>query len=106
MILAALVLFITFGGLLLIAGKGYLDKKKQRLNGAQEGFNRPPEPWRQQPTPQYTPAYHSDPPPGYEPPSHQIGLGPMSPVTPWRQAERKDDEDLDLGTQHRPREFT
>ncbi|KAM5352426.1 hypothetical protein ACJ41O_005149 [Fusarium nematophilum] len=109
MLLAILILFICVTSLILIYGRRYLDKRRRGPRGP--GFAGPQghshEPWRQQPPPQHT-AYPSDPPPGYEAPSNQIGLGPLSPASPspWR-SERKDDEaDIDLGSVQRPREFT
>ncbi|KAI5462412.1 hypothetical protein BGZ63DRAFT_423670 [Mariannaea sp. PMI_226] len=105
MIVASLVIFITFGGLILLIGLSVLKKKKQRLAGAREGFNRAPEDWTQQPS-SHRESYPSEPPPGYDAPSHQIGLRSMSPASPWRSSRKDDDGDLNLGSQQRPREFT
>ncbi|KAK7413427.1 hypothetical protein QQX98_007729 [Neonectria punicea] len=106
MILAAIVIFICFFGFFAIFGRNYLNKKKRGVGHGPQGYN--PEPWRQpqQPHQQHR-NYPSDPPPGYEASSSHVGLRSVSPVTPWRSSDRKDDDhDLDLGTQQRPREFT
>ncbi|KAK2934524.1 Cytochrome b561/ferric reductase transmembrane [Fusarium oxysporum f. sp. vasinfectum] len=64
-------------------------------------------PWRE-PPPQHM-GYPSDPPPGYQPPSNQAGLGQMSPAlrspSPWQSNDKDDEADLNLGREQRPREF-
>ncbi|KAG8418051.1 hypothetical protein J3458_005489 [Metarhizium acridum] len=67
-----------------------------------------PPPWRQ--SSGYNAGYSSRPPPGYEPPSQQVGLqatGSSSNNSPWRSGDNKDREDDEpqLANAQRPREF-
>ncbi|KAF4988965.1 hypothetical protein FGRMN_9438 [Fusarium graminum] len=111
MLLALLIFFICITGLILIYGRQYMDKRGRGRRGP--GLANPQPyghaPWRE-PPPQHM-GYPSDPPPGYQPPSNQAGLGggPASPAmrspSPWRSNDKDDDTDLDMGREQRPREF-
>ncbi|CAM1501092.1 Fc.00g102540.m01.CDS01 [Cosmosporella sp. VM-42] len=110
MILAGLIILICVASLLLLFGKRFIDKRAGRggqgpLAGAPPTY--PQEPWRQQPPPNS--GYPSEPPPGYEAPPSQnnIGLRPVSPMSPWRSSPRHDDdEEVNLGREQRAKEFT
>ncbi|KAJ3519437.1 hypothetical protein NM208_g14126 [Fusarium decemcellulare] len=108
MLLAILIIFICLTSLILIYGRRYLDKRRRGPRGpgfaGRQPYNQ--EPWRQ-PPPQHM-GYPSDPPPGYEAPSNQIGLGALSPASPspWRSQSKDDESDLHLGPEQRPRDFT
>ncbi|OAA46044.1 integral membrane protein [Metarhizium rileyi] len=100
------VLLIIGGGtaLFLTFGRQRLFKRSQQFQPV--GSQQPP-PWRQSTS--YNAGYPSDPPPGYEPPSQQVGLEAArssSNNSPWRAGGNKDCEDEpQLGTVQRPREF-
>ncbi|KAF5559549.1 cellobiose dehydrogenase [Fusarium napiforme] len=109
MLLALLIIFICISSLILIYGRRYMDKRRlgprgPGLAGPQQ-YSAPP--WRE-PPPQHM-GYPSDPPPGYQPPSNQAGLGQMSPAlrspSPWQSNDKDDEADLNLGREQRPREF-
>ncbi|KAF5025245.1 hypothetical protein F66182_2711 [Fusarium sp. NRRL 66182] len=108
MLLALLIIFICITSLILIYGRRYMDKRRRGPRGP--GLANPQpyghQPWRQ-PPPQHT-GYPSDPPPGYQAPPGQVGLGPLSPATPstspWRSPDKDDEGDLHLGREQRPRE--
>ncbi|RFU77312.1 integral membrane [Trichoderma arundinaceum] len=118
---ALIVLGIVFFLVLCILGYiiwGAKRKMPRRQQGASgfEGLNhsyqqQQPQPWRNtgySASVTAAPAYPSDPPPGYEPPSQQIGL---QNVAPWRGATPDgrgsyEDEPLNLGASQKPREFT
>ncbi|KAG5656318.1 hypothetical protein KAF25_004594 [Fusarium avenaceum] len=111
MVLALLIFFICITSLILIYGRQYMDKRRRGPRGP--GLANPQPyghaPWRE-PPPQHMSGYPSDPPPGYQPPSNQAGLGgQMSPAmrspSPWRSTDKDDDADLDMGREQRPREF-
>ncbi|KAF4982870.1 hypothetical protein FZEAL_1566 [Fusarium zealandicum] len=108
MLLALLIIFICLVSLMMIYGRRYLDKRSRGPRGhgpaGRQGYSQ--EPWRQQPQ-QHT-GYPSEPPPGYEAPSNQIGLGHMPPASPspWRSRGKDDESDINIGSEQRPREFT
>ncbi|POR31845.1 Uncharacterized protein TPAR_07965 [Tolypocladium paradoxum] len=112
MVLAGLLIFAALAILFVVLGREWLAKKKRfqpvggPLNGANTGYQ--PQPWRQDHNQASGSGYPSDPPPGYEPPSQQIGLQPVSSSssTPWKSSEAKDyEDDPALGRAQRPREF-
>ncbi|GAB0138522.1 hypothetical protein EsDP_00006755 [Epichloe bromicola] len=103
-VLAGLLIVACAVALFVIFGRKHFFPKKQRFQpvGAQQ-----PPPWRQT---SYDAGDPSDAPPGYEPPSQQLGLQPAgsssNPNTPWRSADTKDhDDEPHLGSAQRPREF-
>ncbi|KAF4967495.1 hypothetical protein FSARC_4959 [Fusarium sarcochroum] len=115
MLLALLIIFICITSLILIYGRRYMDKRRRGPRGPGLAAPQPygHQPWRQ-PPPQHT-GYPSEPPPGYQAPSHQVGLGPLSPAvrspspsspSPWRSQNKDDEADLNLGREQRPREFS
>ncbi|KAG6243506.1 hypothetical protein E4U25_000714 [Claviceps purpurea] len=105
MVLIGLLLAACGIALIFMLGRKHFFPKRQfQPVGAQQA-----PPWRQ---PSYdTHSFPSDAPPGYEPPSQQVGLQPAgsssnNPNTPWRSADSKDDDDVPhLGSTQRPREF-
>lgn len=98
------VLVIIFTAATLFFGRMRLFKKSQQFQhvGTQQSH-----PWRQSST--YNAGYSSGPPPGYEPPSQQVGLeatGSSSHDSPWKSNNNKGYEDeSQLGSTQRPREF-
>lgn len=112
MVLAGLIILGAFATLFVAIWQQRVAKKKRfqpvggPLNGANTGYQ--PQPWREDHHQASGSGYPSDPPPGYEPPSHQIGLQPVSSSspTPWRSPGAKDyEDDPALGSAQRPREF-
>lgn len=113
MVLAGLIILGFFGVLFLSVGRRYFFKNRASgtagpLGGAPTGYQ--PQPWREG---QHGPpgaGYPSEPPPGYDAPSQQIGLQsvshPPAAPSPWKSSDAKDYEDHPaLGSAQRPREF-
>ncbi|KAM4065512.1 cytochrome domain of cellobiose dehydrogenase [Hirsutella rhossiliensis] len=114
MVLAGLIILGAFAILFLSVGRQFLFKKKRTrgagdpLGGVPTGYQA--QPWRADQHPPPGAGYPSEPPPGYEPPSQQIGLQPVShspaAPSPWKSSDAKDYEDHPaLGGAQRPREF-
>ncbi|KND89668.1 hypothetical protein TOPH_05675 [Tolypocladium ophioglossoides CBS 100239] len=113
LVLAGLIIFGALATLFVVIWRQRLTKQQRfqpvggPLNGTNTGYQ--PQPWREDHHQASGSNYPSDPPPGYEPPSQQIGLHPVSSSssTPWRSSDAKEyEDDAALGSAQRPREFT
>lgn len=109
LVLVGLLLIGAFSLLWLSVGQRMRLEKRagDPLADAATGYQ--PQPWRERSGPSGA-TYPSEPPPGYEPPSQQIGLQSVSPSpaapSPWKTSDAKDYEDHPaLESAQRPREF-
>jgi hypothetical protein len=109
------VLVVCFLAFIIWGAKRQMPRRQQGPSGF-EGLNhsyqqQQPQPWRNtgySGAGDAAPLYPNDPPPGYEPPSSQIGLQHAESWSRRAPDGRNsyEDEPLNIGSSQKPREFT